>query len=251
MRALIFAKRNFKEIIREPLSSVFCLAFPIVMLLIFQLIIGDMPEEVIAQNVPQFQINRLAPSIAVFSFSFLTLFSGMVICKDKTTSFINRLKISPMKSSDYIIGYTLPLIPMAFIQVIVTYAFSMIFGFKITGASLLSILTMIPIMLFFVALGLLLGVIFSDKAIGGVSSILINVAAIFSGMFMPLDTMNKTIRTIAYIFPFANSLKLTSSVITGNVSNILVPLLIVLAYTVATIVATIVIFNKKLNSDKI
>lgn len=251
MRTLIFAKRNFREIVREPLSSVFCIAFPIIMLLIFQLIIGDMPEEQIVANVPQFQISRLTPSIAVFSFSFLTLFSGMVITKDRTTSFINRLKISPMTSSNFIFGYTLPLIPMAFIQVIVTYLFGLIFGFQITGASILALLSMIPIMLLFISLGLLLGILFSDKAIGGVSSLLINIAAIFSGMFMPLDNMSGAIKTIAYIFPFANSLKLTSQIMQGNYTDIWQPLLIVLAYTIAIIATTIIVFNKRLNSDNL
>ena len=39
MKTLIFAKRNFKEIIREPLLYIFCAGFPLFMITMFQIIV--------------------------------------------------------------------------------------------------------------------------------------------------------------------------------------------------------------------
>ena len=177
MRGLLFAKRNLKEILRDPLSLIVCLAFPLVMLLLFQIILLGIPKEGVL-NVPQFQIERLAPSVVVFGFSFLTLFSGMLIAKDRSTSYLDRLRTSPLRAVDFLIGYTIPLFIMGLILVVVCYGFSFLFGLKISGSLFLSILTMLPICLIFIGLGLILGTLLSDKSVGGISSLIVNAAAI-------------------------------------------------------------------------
>lgn len=249
MRILMFAKRNFKEIIRDILSLLFCFAFPIFMFLLFELITSGMTEEEILYGTPQFQTSRLVSGISLFSFSFLSLFAGMVISKDRTSSFLARLRTSPMTAKDFIFGYTLPLLPIAVVQIIVSYLMGIIFGYEITANTLLSWLTMIPIMLLFISLGLLFGTLFNDKTIGGVSSIVINLAAIFSGIFMPIDNMTGIINKIAYTLPFANSLKITNAVAIGNYEDLLGPMLIVIGYTIVIMVASILVFQRKINSD--
>lgn len=250
-RLLGFAKRNFLEIVRDPLSLIFCIIFPLVLLLIFKLIgISVSSEQVDA--LYQFKLDSLIPSITVFGFSFLTLFSGMLVAKDKATSFLNRLKVSPMKSSDFILGYLLPLIPIALLQIILTYLCGIILGLKVTFSLLLSILFMIPVSLLFICFGLLFGIFFSDKSVGGISSILINFSAIFSGMFMPIETMGNVILVIAKIFPFYNSLRVVRSVInnTYTLELFYYPLINVFIYLTILLISTIIIFNKKINHAK-
>lgn len=58
MKMLVFAGRNRKEILRDPLSTVFGLGFPTVLLLIFYFMqknVPDMPQEV-------FGIRAFAPA---------------------------------------------------------------------------------------------------------------------------------------------------------------------------------------------
>ena len=38
MRAIAFSKRTFLELVRDPLSYIFCVGFPIIMLLIMNII---------------------------------------------------------------------------------------------------------------------------------------------------------------------------------------------------------------------
>ena len=96
MRMLNFAKRNFKELIRDPLSLIFEVLLPLLLLFIFQQI--NIPGEI-------YEIQNFVPGIIVFGFSFITLFTATLIAKDRDSSLLTRLGISPMKSSDFIIGY--------------------------------------------------------------------------------------------------------------------------------------------------
>ena len=249
MRFIIFAKRNFKEIVRDPLSLIFCLGFPLGLLLIFQLIIQGIGEE--AMNAtPQFRIDNLSISIAVFSYSFVTLFSGMIVSKDRTTSFLARLRTSPMKAKDFMLGYTLPLLPIIIVQTLLCFCLCFLFGLTPSIHLFVAFLILIPSALFFILLGLLLGTIFNDKAIGGIASIVINLGAILGGMFFPLRVMQGSLVTIAYMLPFANGIDAALFALQGDYSHILKPFLIILVYLVVLAVITIRVFHKKLQSEK-
>ena len=65
MKTLIFAKRTLKEIVRDPLTSVFGLGFPVVILLLLTAIQKNVP-------VALFELEKLTPGIAVFGLSFMT-----------------------------------------------------------------------------------------------------------------------------------------------------------------------------------
>ena len=64
MRMINFARRNFKELIRDPISLIFEIALPIFLLFIFQQI--NIPEEA-------YKLENFTPSIIIFGFSFLIL----------------------------------------------------------------------------------------------------------------------------------------------------------------------------------
>lgn len=242
---LIFSKRNAKEILRDPLSILFNVIFPVLMLFVFQLIISSMTKEEIARGTPQFLIERLAPGLCMFSFSFLMLFTGMLVARDRQTSFLNRIKSSPLKVKDFIFGYALPMIPLGLVQIILCYSLSFIFGLKLTGGLLLSIIISLPIMLFYIFLGILLGALLTDKTVGGIASAVISFGSIFGGIFMPLDLMEgSAIYKIAYALPFANSLKAIDCAINLSFSSFGLPFIITISYSIVTIIVSVIIFKK-------
>ena len=106
MKMLSFAKRNTKEIIRDPLTLFFGLGFPIVLLLLLSAIQANIP-------VPLFEIEQLTPGITVFGLSFMTLFSATLIAKDRESALLQRLYTTPLMALDFILGYTLPIVPIA------------------------------------------------------------------------------------------------------------------------------------------
>ena len=123
MKMLTFSKRNLKEFIRDPLNLAFSLGFPIVLLFLLSIIQKNIP-------VSLFEISHLTPGITVFGLSFITLFSATIISKDRKSAFLERLYTTPLKASDFILGYTLPILPLAVLQSAICYLFAFIFGLK-------------------------------------------------------------------------------------------------------------------------
>ena len=111
-RMLSFANRTMKEILRDPLTMAFGLGFPVVLLLLLSLIQANIPVEM-------FELTHLTPGITVFGLSFMTLFSAQLISKDRTSSLLTRLYTTPLKATDFILGYLLPVIPLCLVQAVI------------------------------------------------------------------------------------------------------------------------------------
>ena len=109
MRALTFAKRNFKEMLRDPINLIFLFGFSVVLMILLSAIQANIP-------VALFEIQHLTPGITVFGLSFMTLFSATLIARDRETSLLQRLYTTPLKPSEYILGYMLAIIPIILIQ---------------------------------------------------------------------------------------------------------------------------------------
>ena len=196
-----FAVRNTKEILRDPLTLAFGLGFPVVLLLLLTAIQRNIP-------VSMFELDQLTPGIAVFGLSFVSLFSATLISKDRTTSFLMRLFASPMRAADYILGYTLPLLPMALVQIALCYGTAMLLGLKFTPNILLAIVVALPAALLFIGLGLLCGSVFTDKQVGGIcGALLTNVSAWLSGTWFDLNLVGGAFKAISYALPFARAVE--------------------------------------------
>jgi len=219
MRFIIFAKRNLKEMMRDFLSLIFNFIFPILMLLLFNCFIIGKDEETIQKTMPMFLPENIIPSIAIFGFSFLTLFSGMLVAKDRSTAFAIRLKASPLKPFEQFLGYFIPMILIAFLQMVVVYIMGFLFSLmtKVTfdllnARILLTFLINLPIMIFFISCGILIGLLVNDKAVGGISSLIVNLAAITSGMFMPIHQMGG-FKYVSQSLPFFHAISLSQNAI--------------------------------------
>ena len=171
MKALTFASRNAREILRDPLTVAFGLGFPLVLILLLSAIQANIPVEL-------FEITHLAPGITVFGLSFITLFSATVIAKDRSSALLQRLYTTPMTPLDFLLGYTLPVIPFAVAQSAVCSLVAILLGLDVTVNILFSVVFVIPISVLFIALGLLFGSILSDKQVGGIcGALLTNLTA--------------------------------------------------------------------------
>ena len=239
MKMLALAKRNTKEILRDPINLFFGLGFPIVLLLLLYAIGKNAPVEV-------FKIKSLAPGITVFSLSFITLFSATLISKDRSTALFQRLYTTPLTAADFILAYALPLIPLSLIQSTVCYAFAMMLGLAPTLDILLAILAIIPISIFYIALGLLFGSILTDKQAGGIcGAMLTNLSAWLSGTWFELDLLGSTLKKIAELLPFVHATELERAIINGVGASVPENLVWVLAYSLIALTLATLIFTKK------
>ena len=243
MRMLTFANRNAKEIIRDPLNLFFGLGFPLVLILLLSAIQANIPVEL-------FKIDSLTPGVTVFGLSFMTLFSATIIAKDRNSSLLQRLYTSPLTAIDFILGYTLPIIPIAIAQCVICYAVAFILGLTPTLNVLWAILLIIPVSLLFISLGLLFGSFLNDKQVGGIcGALLTNLSAWLSGIWFDLNLVGGVFKKIAYLLPFVHAVEMERSVLAGDYSNILPHLLWVLGYSIVTLVLSVVLFLRQMKKQ--
>lgn len=243
MKTLTFATRNAKEIIRDKINLAFGIGFPVVLLLLLTAIQSNIPAEL-------FVIDQLTPGIAVFGLSFISLFSGMLIAKDRTSSLMLRLFTSPLTASNFIFGYTLPLLPMAILQVCVCFIVAFFLGLTISLNVLLAIIVLIPAAILFIAIGLLCGSLFTDKQVSGIcGALLTNVSAWLSGTWFDLDLVGGSFKRIAELLPFAHAVNAGRAAISGSYNAILPHLLWVIGYSVVVMGIAIIVFTRKMSSD--
>lgn len=240
MRMLTFAKRNFKEIIRDPLNLAFLFGFPIVLLLLLSAIQANIP-------VSMFEIEHLSPGIAVFGLSFMTLFSATIIAKDRQSSFMHRLYTTPMTPMDFILGYTLPLVPIAMAESVACYIFAIILKLPVSVNILISIVFMIPVALLYIGIGLLCGSIFNDKQVGGIcGALLTNLSAWLSGIWFDLELVGGAFKKIAYGLPFVHSVEMQRAVIKGDMAGIFPHFWWVLGYGVAILALAVCVYLRQM-----
>lgn len=202
-------------------------------------------------NNTMFSIENLAPGLAMFGTAFMALFSGMLLSKDRASSFLMRLFASPMTSFDFIVGYTLPMIVMASAQAAITLLASCIVGLELTVNLLLAILVTTLASLLFVGFGLLFGSLLNDKAVGGIcGALLTNVAGWLSGVFIPIDLIGGAFKKAAEILPFYHSVQAIKATLDGNFVEILPHLIIVLGYTIVIFILAIIVFHRRMSGDK-
>ena len=248
MRMVLFAKRNIKEILRDPVNLFFSLGFPLVLLVLLSIINSAIPPE--AKNT-MFQIKNLSPGLAMFGSVFMALFAGMLLSKDRTSSFLMRLFTSPMTAADFMLGYTLPMLVMTIVQAAITLLAAGAFGLDIHINILFAISMTAVTSLFFVGTGLLFGSLLNEKAVGGVcGALLTNIAGWLSGVFIPIDLIGGAFKTITHMLPFYHSTEAIRISLGGNFSRMLPHLIVVIGYTIVIFTLAIITFNRKMNGEK-
>ena len=117
MKMMTFAKRCTKEILRDPINLAFGLGFPLIVLLLLSAIQANIP-------IGLFEIDVLTPGMSVFGLSFVTLFSATLIARDRESALLQRLYTTPLSGADFILGYMLPIIPIAMGQALICFVFA-------------------------------------------------------------------------------------------------------------------------------
>lgn len=248
MRTLAFASRNTKEILRDVLTLIFGVTFPLILLLLLSIINSSIPKEA---NMVLFNINNLAPGVVVFGLNFLSLFSAMLISKDRVSGFIIRMYISPLKSSNYILGYTVPILPMAIVQGIICYIVALLLGLDFSLNILLAIVINIPTAILFIGIGLLCGSIFNDKQVGVIcGAVLTNFSAWLSSTWFDVTLVGGAFEKIANALPFVHAVNAGRAALAGNYGGIMQELWWVIGYAVVIMAAAIIVFNFKIKTYK-
>ena len=239
MRIMTFAKRCSKEILRDPINLLFGLGFPLALLLLLSAMQANIP-------VILFEINTLTPGITVFGLSFMTLFSATLISKDRESAFLQRLYTTPLTGFEFIIGYMLPILPIAIGQTVVCYLFAIPLGLTVSVNIVYAVIGIVPMAIFNIALGLLCGSVLGVKQVGGIcGALLTNLSAWLSGVWFNLKLVGGVFEKLADALPFVHAVEMEKALFNGNFNGALAHILPVIVYSlIATAVAVLCFFRQ-------
>ncbi len=240
MKMTTFAVRNAKEILRDPLNLAFGLGFPLVLILLLSAIQANIP-------VALFEIPRLAPGVTVFGLSFMSLFSATLIARDRTSSLLQRLYTTPLTPLDFILGYTVPILPIAVAQCVICYGAAIALGLPVTVQILYAVIAIVPVSVLYIAFGLLCGSLFNDKQVGGIcGALLTNVSAWLSGIWFDLELVGGVFKKVAYALPFVHAVELERAVLAGEWTSIVGHLCWVLGYAAVLLLLAVLVFLRQI-----
>ncbi|MBQ6716026.1 MAG: ABC transporter permease [Clostridia bacterium] len=239
-KIIAFSKRNALEIARDPLKIVFGAGLHVVLIYLLSAIQKNIPASL-------FEITSLMPGVVVFSLSFVTLFSSLLIAKDRQGMLLTRLYTTPMRAGDFVIGYMLPLLPIGLVQAAVCVIASVPLGVEISGNLLLMLIVSLPVILFNVSLGLLFGSILTDKQVGGVcGALLTNVSAWLSGIWFDVDLVGGAFSKIANALPFIHAVEAERCALAGNMMGVLNHIWVVLVYAILALLLAVYLFLRQM-----
>ena len=236
MRTVLFAKRCAKEILRDPLNLAFGLGFPLVLLVLLSALQKNIPVQL-------FEINTLTPGITVFGLSFMTLFSATLIAKDRESALLQRLYTTPLTGVDFILGYLLPILPIAMGQSLVCYVFAVPLGLEFSVNVVYAVIGILPMAVFNISLGLLCGSVLEVKQVGGVcGALLTNLSAWLSGVWFDLELVGGWFKDIAYALPFVHAAQLEKTLFAGDFAAASQHILPIVLYSGAAAVVAVLCF---------
>lgn len=243
MKMLTFAERNTKEILRDPLNLVFTFGFPLVLMLLLSAIQANIP-------VKLFELQHLTPGVSVFGLSFMSLFSATIIAKDRSSSLLRRLYTTPMTAVDFILGYTLPMIPIAIVQCVSCYVAAIVLGLEFTWRISYAVIFIIPVSMLYIALGLLFGSVLNEKQVGGIcGALLTNLSAWLSGVWFDLDLVGGAFQKTADLLPFVHAVEMERAMLAGNIAEGLPHLWWVLGYALILLVLAVYFFLRQMKQQ--
>ena len=243
MRMMTFAKRCTKEILRDPINLGFGLGFPLVLLLLLSALQANVP-------VSLFEIDTLTPGITVFGLSFMTLFSATLVAKDRESALLQRLYTTPLTGFDFIIGYMLPLLPIALGQTVICYLFAIPLGLNFSVNIIYAVIGIIPMAIFNIALGLLCGSVLGVKQVGGIcGALLTNLSAWLSGVWFDLELVGGFFEKLADVLPFVHAAELEKALFNGDFELAAAHILPIVLYSVFVTVVAVFCFLRQMKKQ--
>ena len=255
MKTIVFAKKNLIELSRDVLGYIFCIAFPIVMLIIMSVVNESIPKEA---GMSIFRIDNLAGGVLIFGQTFIMLFTAIQVTNDRSSSFLIRLFSSPMKGRDFALGYILPMLLVSIVQAVVTFTAAIIIS-KVVGYDLnlgglaLAVVTTLPSAMMFISIGLIFGSILNEKSAPGVCSVIVSGGTFLGGVFFDAEGVGGSIYKVCKCLPFIYCTKVArASVnmdITGSFDQFGRPFTVTVLSALVISVIAILVFGRQMKKD--
>ena len=238
MKSWELAKRNFKEVWRDPLSLGITIGLPVVLLLILQALKGVDTF---------FEATSLVPGIVLFGFVMLMFSAAMSLSRDRETALFARLLTAPIGSSDFVAAYSLPYLLVAILLGVALFVIGLFLGLEVAGSVFLVFLILFVMAVFYVALGMIMGALMPMAPLSGAYAIIL-LLTIFGGAWMDLEAIGGVFLAMGQVFPFAHALDATRAVMIDGAgfADIATDFYWVLGYAVVVVLLAVFFFRRKM-----
>lgn len=203
MRSTELAKRNLKEVLRDPLSLGIAIALPLLLLVTLQALGGE--------ETPYMSPTLLTPGIILFGFVMVMFSSAMILSKDRETALLARLLTAPLRSNEFVTGYSAPYLLVAAMQWVVLMVVGVVLGLTIAGPAAAVVLVFALMAIFYVALGMILGATLTVAQTSGAYAVVL-LLTIFGGAWFDLEQIGGVFLTVGDLLPFKHALDASRAV---------------------------------------
>jgi ABC-2 type transport system permease protein len=173
-----------------------------------------------------------------------------LVAKDRESALLQRLYTTPLTGLDFIIGYMLPLLPIALGQTVICYLVAIPLGLTVSANIIYAVVGMIPMAIFNIALGLLCGSILGVKQVGGIcGALLTNLSAWFSGVWFDLNLVGGAFEKIANALPFVHAVEMEQALFSGELKLAMTHILPILLYSFAVTALAVFCFLRQMKKQ--
>jgi len=194
-------------------------------------------------------VNFYFPGIAVYGLMILIATAAEIIAGDREKGFLSRMFTTPARPSDFILGYSLPFIPVLIVSALVYLGVGMGLGLTIVGNLGHAFLIFFLIGLCAIGVGMIVGSLIKSESQAGISWLFIVPVAMISGAWFTVDRMPSALKSIADVLPFIHAIDASRAVVNGSsFSAITLDIYWLVGWAVVLFAVGIVLFRRTMVS---
>ena len=194
-------------------------------------------------------VNFYAPGIAVYGLMILISTAAGIIAGDRERGFLSRMFTTPAKPWDFILGYSLPFIPVLIISTLIYLGVGIALGLTIVGNLGHAFLVFFLIGLCSIGIGMIVGSLVKSESQTGISWLFIVPMAMLSGAWFTVDRMPSALKSIAGVLPFIHAIDASRAVLNGSsFSAIILDIYWLVGWAVVLFMAGIMLFRRTMVS---
>lgn len=237
MKLWEIGKRNLKEIYRDHVQLAFLLGIPVAIMLVFG---TAFPEE---------HFNFYASGTVVFGLMILITTAAAMIAADRERGLLARMLTTPAKPWDFILGYSLPFIPVLIVSILIYLGVGMAMGLTIVGNVGHAFLVFFLVGLCSIGIGMIVGTLVKSERQAPICWVFIVPIAMISGAWYPVEHMPSAVESVAGALPFKPAIDTARSVVWGASFSAIAPdSYRLIGWAVVVLMAGILLFRRRMVS---
>ena len=201
------------------------------------------------QRIENETVNFFAPGVIVFGLMILIPTGAMIIAGDRARGFLSRMLTAPVRPWEFILGYSLPFIPVLIVSTLIYMGVGMAMGLTIVGNLGIAFLLFFLIGLCSVGIAMAVGTLLKSESQSAICYIFIVPLAMISGAWFSVDGMPEAVKTVAEALPFIHAIDASRGIINGAaLSTVTTDLYWIAGWALAFFAAGIILFKKQMES---